>query len=70
MRVNNIGGERMSTEQKSQLLSLPEAAAFLGVHQATIRRWIQQGRLPASRLPSGNLRIEDSELKKLLTEAR
>jgi excisionase family DNA binding protein len=40
----------MGTEEH---VSVAEAAAIRGVHPATIKRWIQSGKLPAERV--GNL---------------
>lgn len=37
-------------------MSVSEAAEYLSVHPSTIRRWIDQGRLPAHRL---GLRLSD-----------
>ena len=46
-------------------LSVAEAAEMRGVHQATIKRWIQSGKLPAERV--GNLMwlIRRSDLEKV-----
>lgn len=38
--------------------SVGEAAGVLGVSPDTVRRWIDAGRLPASRTPSGRRRVE------------
>lgn len=54
--------------EKDKLLSPRQAAEYLGLAPITLYRWIWAGRLPAKRLPSGQLRIEPEELDKLLTE--
>ena len=46
-----------------------EAAARAGVHGSTVTRWIKAGRLPARRLASGELEIDEAALDELL-EAR
>lgn len=40
----------MATDQH---LSVAEAADLLGVHQATVKRWIRNGKLPAERIGHG-----------------
>ena len=45
-----------------------EAAARAGVHGSTITRWIKGGRLPARRLASGELEIDEAALDELLDE--
>lgn len=47
-------------------LTTKQAAEQLAVSQPTIRRWIDQGRLRAVRLPSGQYRIEQAEVDRLL----
>lgn len=50
----------MSTDY---LLTTDEAARVLGVHVVTVRRWIESGRLPASRHPgTRSYRIRSSDL--------
>jgi excisionase family DNA binding protein len=39
-----------------KLLVITEAAAMLGVHQNTLRRWANAGKVPYIRLPSGQRR--------------
>lgn len=52
----------------TELLTPNQAADRLQVHLMTIYKWISSGRLEAKRLPGGGLRIEVTELEKLLTE--
>ena len=40
----------MTDLSRSQLVSIPEAAALLAVTPATLRKWRAQGRLPAVKL--------------------
>lgn len=39
-----------------KLYVITEAAAMLGVHQNTLRRWANAGKVPHIRLPSGQRR--------------
>lgn len=43
-------------------LSPAEAAAYMGVNDSTIRRWIYKGLLPAQRVGPRLLRIKRSDL--------
>ncbi len=59
------GGPNVAT------LSLTEAAALLRVHTATVRRWIEDGRLPAYQAKKGGAyRIARVELDLLLAERK
>ena len=42
-----------------------EAAEILGVHESTLRRWSDEGRLPAVRLPSGVRRFRTEDVDQL-----
>ncbi len=44
------------------LLTIDAAAARRGVHHSTIRRWIRESVLPATRLSDGTLRIDAADL--------
>jgi excisionase family DNA binding protein len=44
------------------------AAQRLGVHENTIRNWIDKGVLAATRLPSGVRRIKAADVEKLETQ--
>jgi excisionase family DNA binding protein len=48
------------------LITIAEAAERLGVNQLTIRRWIDDGTLPAYRLGQKNIRIKPDDLSALL----
>jgi molybdopterin-binding protein len=43
-------------------LRISEAAALLGVSDDTVRRWVDQGRLPAVQGDNGRMAVEGSEL--------
>ena len=44
------------------LLSTIQVAEYCGVHQTTVIRWIDAGRLPAQKTPGGHRRIQTSDL--------
>jgi len=52
------------------LLTPKEAAIRLGISYPTIKQWIYQGKLKASKTPGGHYRISDAELDSLLHEAK
>ena len=45
-------------------ITLRQAGDVLGVHENTIRAWIDRGILSAVRLPSGHRRLEASEIQR------
>lgn len=47
-------------------LRISEAAALLGVSDDTVRRWIDQGRLPEIRLDSGRKGVRGADLAEIL----
>ena len=49
-----------------EILTPNEVANRLKVHLMTVYRWISSGRLEASRLLGGGLRIDAKEIEKLL----
>lgn len=51
-----------------EILTANEVAGRLKVHLMTVYRWVSMGQLKANRLPGGGLRIEGTELEKLLCE--
>lgn len=41
-----------------KMISVKEAASFLGVHPETVRRWVRDGVLPSAQLvPRGAIRL-------------
>jgi excisionase family DNA binding protein len=60
----------MRTEPR--FLTVGQAAAALGVSDPTIRRWVKDGHLVAVQIggADGVLRIPDTELERLVREAR
>jgi excisionase family DNA binding protein len=53
---------------RDQLLTVGEAAARLHVSKQTIRRWITEGILKASRTPGGHYRIRAADADAALRE--
>lgn len=48
-------------------LTISEAAQELRVHEETVRRWLQAGRLKGSKLPGrGDWRVPQSEIDRVL----
>ena len=47
------------------LLSIQEAADFIGVNECTIRRYIARGRLRANRIGPRLIKIDRAEVEKL-----
>lgn len=54
----------MATKTGRRLLTIGEAAASLGVHANTLRRWVDRGMIRAVRLPSGYRRFEEAEIER------
>ena len=50
----------------SELLSLTDAAALLGVHPTTLRRWADQGDILVMVTPGGHRRFPRTEIDRLL----
>ena len=51
---------------ESDWLTLGQAAKFLGVAQSTIRKWSDQGRVPAFYTPGGHRRYRRGDLETFL----
>src|SRR3954449_6606531 len=56
----------MAFRDDSEWLTLGQAARFLGVAQSTIRKWSDQGRVPAFYPPGGHRRYRRSDLESFL----
>jgi excisionase family DNA binding protein len=52
------------------LLRIQEAAKFLKVSKWTIYRWIEEGRLSATKIGRGSLRVFRASVSGLIDEAR
>ena len=51
------------------MVTVPEAARRIGRHPETVRRWIREGRLPATRVGTQHL-IEEDDLLAVETDVR
>jgi excisionase family DNA binding protein len=56
----------MAFRDDSEWLTLGQAARFLGVAQSTIRKWSDQGRVPAFYTPGGHRRYRRNDLESFL----
>src|SRR6476646_11200833 len=56
----------MAQRDDSEWLTLGQAARFLGVAQSTIRKWSDQGRVPAFYTPGGHRRYRRGDLDAFL----
>src|ERR1700688_3388075 len=56
----------MAMRDDSEWLTLGQAARFLGVAQSTIRKWSDQGRVPAFYTPGGHRRYRRTDLDAFL----
>ncbi|MEU2106402.1 helix-turn-helix domain-containing protein [Nocardia beijingensis] len=63
--VMTSAGMRRDGESVGTLIRLTEGAALAGLHPATLRRWISQGKLAGWRLPSGQIRVDRAEILQL-----
>jgi len=50
-----------------ELLTAPEAAAFLGVSAQTVRNWTRRGQLAHVETPSGRALYREEDLQAVLT---
>jgi excisionase family DNA binding protein len=64
-RVSYTGPRRAPTGEPDWL-TLGQAAKFLGVAQSTIRKWSDQGRVPAFYTPGGHRRYRRRDLESFL----
>lgn len=52
---------------RADLLPVGEAAALLGVHVDTLKRWEKAGRITSVRTPTGHRRYDRADVDALLT---
>ena len=62
MVYRDVGTGRRTSNEASDWLTLGQAAKYLGVAQSTIRKWSDQGRVPAFYTPGGHRRYRRSDL--------
>ena len=58
------------TQDSAEWLSLGKAAAMLGVHSMTLRRWSDSGRFPSVRTAGGHRRFASSDVQNYLAHRR
>jgi excisionase family DNA binding protein len=59
----------MAYRDDSEWLTLGQAARFLGVAQSTIRKWSDQGRVPAFYTPGGHRRYRRTDLESFVEKS-
>jgi len=64
-----MGYREDSGRRDPEWLTLGRAARFLGVAQSTIRRWSDQGRVPAFYTPGGHRRYRRGDLEAFLARS-
>jgi excisionase family DNA binding protein len=57
-------------EATQRFLNVSEAADFLGVSAASLRKWSDQGLLPVYRTPGGQRRYSPTDLEEFLSSMR
>jgi excisionase family DNA binding protein len=57
-------------EGRHRLLSVSEAAEFLGVSADSLRKWSDQGMLPVYRTPGGQRRYSPADLQRFIESMR
>lgn len=57
-------------EAAARFLNVGEAAAFLGVSAASLRKWSDQGLVPVYRTPGGQRRYAPGDLEDFLASMR
>jgi excisionase family DNA binding protein len=63
MSTRDTGSGRRAPAAETEWLTLGQAAKFLGVAQSTIRKWSDQGRVPAFYTPGGHRRYRRRDLE-------
>lgn len=58
------------SKEEDILLTANEVAAYLRVTPKTIRVWIKEGKIPASRMTPRSIRIRKSDLAKFLEQSQ
>ena len=66
MAYGNRSDSRRAPPSEPDWLTLGQAAKYLGVAQSTIRKWSDQGRVPAFYTPGGHRRYRRSDLDTFL----
>jgi excisionase family DNA binding protein len=64
--VHDVSSTRLAPSGEPDWLTLGRAAKYLGVAQSTIRKWSDQGRVPAFYTPGGHRRYRRGDLDNFL----
>jgi excisionase family DNA binding protein len=64
--VRDASSNRLAPSGEPDWLTLGQAAKYLGVAQSTIRKWSDQGRVPAFYTPGGHRRYRRADLDNFL----
>jgi excisionase family DNA binding protein len=64
--VRDVSSPRLAPSGEPDWLTLGQAAKYLGVAQSTIRKWSDQGRVPAFYTPGGHRRYRRGDLDNFL----
>ena len=56
--------------ENGKMLTLRQTAEILNISTRTLLRWIESGKIRAVRLPSGRIRIPQTEIEKVLRGAK
>jgi excisionase family DNA binding protein len=70
MAYRGVSGARRGQGGETEWLTLGQAASYLGVAQSTIRKWTDQGTLPAIKTPGGHRRYRRGDLDAFLERSR
>lgn len=62
--------ESDTPEATATPLTTGDVARRLGTTSTTVRRYVEAGRLPATRLPGGHYRIHSADLDTMLSQGR
>lgn len=57
-------------ETTSRLLNVGQAAAYIGVSAASLRKWSNQGLVPVYRTPGGQRRFSTADLDEFMSSMR
>lgn len=66
----NLHDMQSGVAANKELYSTSEAAVLLQVSSQTVRRWINNGQLEAVQFPSGQFKISQGEIDRILTPVR
>jgi excisionase family DNA binding protein len=69
MAQNELPPHRLAPAGEPDWLTLGQAAKYLGVAQSTIRKWSDQGRVPAFYTPGGHRRYRRADLDSFLNNS-